>query len=404
MELSQNTDTLDGSLRFSAHTRAIASEGAAGWAIADAAADALDRGEDVVSLCLGDTSFDTPVRITDAAIRSLRAGRTHYAPVPGTPELRRNVARAQNRFDLQDWSADQVTVFAGAQNALFAAMMTVAGAGDEVLYLEPWYATYEATIRAGGAVARPVKLSMDAGGARLSKESILAQVTERTRAVLLNSPNNPGGYVLDRAELEAVASVAERHNLWIISDEVYRNAVFDGAFLSAASLPEIRERTIIVNSLSKSHAMTGWRVGWTLGPSSAAAHLQNMAQCMLFGSPTFVQDAAAVALEAAGDEDVLFFSNELRRRRDLMSAELSRLPQLRFVRPVGGMFCFVDVSATGLSGTQFAERLFAAEGLAVVPGVAFGPNMHSFIRLSFSGAEDLIAKGLGRLRRFCEAL
>lgn len=237
MELSQNTDTLDGSLRFSAHTRAIASEGAAGWVIADAAADALDRGEDVVSLCLGDTSFDTPIRITDAAIRSLRAGRTHYAPVPGTPELRRNVARAQNRFDRQDWSADQVTVFAGAQNALFAAVMTVAGAGDEVLYLEPWYATYEATIRAGGAVARPVKLSMDAGGARLSKESILAQVTERTRAILLNSPNNPGGYVLDRAELETVASVAERHNLWIISDEVYRNAVFDGAFLSAASLP-----------------------------------------------------------------------------------------------------------------------------------------------------------------------
>ncbi|RUZ79378.1 pyridoxal phosphate-dependent aminotransferase, partial [Mesorhizobium sp. M7A.F.Ca.US.006.01.1.1] len=347
--------------RFSEHTRAIASEGAAGWAIADAAADAVDRGEDVVSLCLGDTSFDTPTRIAEAAIQNIRGGRTHYAPVPGTHALRRNIAAAQKRFDGRDWRAEQTVVFGGAQNALFAALMTVAGAGDEVLCLEPWYATYEAAIRAGGAEARPVKLSLQNARQKISEDSLRAAAGDRTRAILLNSPNNPGGYVFGREDLETVATFAERHNLWIISDEVYRSAVFDGEFLSIASIPGMTERTIIVNSLSKSHAMTGWRLGWTLGPVSASVHLENLAQCMLFGSPTFIQDAAAVALDEAGDEDMRFFSSELKRKRDLMCARLAEIPQLKFSRPGGGMFCFVDVSATGLPGTEFAEHLYSTE-------------------------------------------
>lgn len=404
METVQQVQPCAETPRFSAHTTAIASEGAAGWAIADAAADALERGEDVVSLCLGDTSFDTPARISEAAIQNLRAGRTHYAPVPGTAALRKNIASAQSRFDGQHWDADQVTVFAGAQNALFAAIMTVAGAGDEVLYLEPWYATYEATIRAGGAIPRPVKTALEGDGAKITEALLFAAVTPKTRAILLNSPNNPGGYVLSPADVQLVAGFAEKHDLWIISDEVYRSTVFDGEFLSAASLPGFRRRTIIVNSLSKSHAMTGWRVGWTIGPVEASVHLQNFAQCMLFGSPTFVQDAAAVALAIDGDEEMHFFASELCRRRDLMCARLSEIPRLDFIRPAGGMFCFVNVSATGFSGVHFAERLFRSEGLAVVPGVAFGPNMDRFVRISFSGSEDVIGEGMKRLGRFCASL
>lgn len=395
----------DGPLpRFSEHTAAIASEGAAGWAIADAAADALARGEDVVSLCLGDTSFDTPERILEAAIGSLRGGRTHYAPVPGTPELRSSIAAAQRRFDGHDWLAEQVTVFGGAQNALFASLMTVAGPREEVLYFEPWYATYEATIRAGGAVAKPVKLSLESQSGKLSEKALLTAITARTRAILLNSPNNPGGYVLGRSDLELVVRAARQHNLWIISDEVYRSAIFDEDYLSITAFPEVLDRTIVINSLSKSHAMTGWRVGWALGPLDAAHHLQNLAQCMLFGSPTFVQDAAAVALEEAGDAEMRHFAGELRRRRDIMCNALSVIRQLTFTRPRGGMFCFVDVSATGLSGALFAEKLFRSEGLAVVPGTAFGPNMSDFIRISFSASEETIADGMERLRHFCASL
>lgn len=403
MDTARHLPSRNQELRFSSHTRSIASEGAAGWAIADAAGDALDRGEDVISLCLGDTSFDTPQRISEVAVQSIRGGRTHYAPVPGTPELRRHIASAQSRFDQQDWNSREVTVFAGAQNALFAAVMTVAGADEEVLYFEPWYATYEATIRAGGATPRPVKMNLERDE-KITREFLDRSVGPKTRAILLNSPNNPGGYVLSIEDLRTVAEFAEHHNLWIISDEVYRSAVFDGEFTSIASLPRIRERTILVNSLSKSHAMTGWRVGWTLAPVEATTHLQNFAQCMLFGSPTFVQDAATAALSAEGDHEMCFFAEELRKRRDLMCARLSEIASLAFIRPAGGMFCFVDVSATGLTGGEFAQQLYDDQGLALVPGVAFGPNMSRFVRISFSGSEDVILKGMDRLAQFCSSL
>lgn len=150
--------------------------------------------------------------------------------------------------------------------------------------------------------------------------------------------------------------------------------------------------------------MTGWRVGWAIGPLTAAYHLENLSQCMLFGSPTFIQDAAAVALEEAGDAEMRHFAGQLHRRRDLMCDALSKIQRLTFTRPHGGMFCFVDVSATGLSGTQFAENLFQSEGLAVVPGTAFGPDMTNFVRISFSGSEETIEGGMERLRRFCARL
>jgi aspartate/methionine/tyrosine aminotransferase len=390
--------------KFSSHTAGIASEGAAGWAIADAAAEALARGEDVVSLCLGDTSFDTPPRVVSAAIDALQRSRTHYAPVPGTPELRQAIATAQSRFDGQEWGAAEVTVFAGAQNALFAAMMIVAGHGDDVLFLEPFYATYEATIRAGGAVARPVALAFENASGKVSEAVLEEAVGPNTRAILLNSPNNPGGYLLDKADLEIVARFAARHDLWIVSDEVYRSATFGNEFFSIASIPDARPRTIIVNSVSKSHAMTGWRLGWTIAPPTATVHLQNLSQCMLFGSPTFTQDAAAVALQPESDAEMRFFSSALERRSQLMCDRLSRIPKLRFVRPAGGMFCFIDVSATGLSGKEFAENLFRTKGLAVVPGFAFGPRMVNYIRISFSGSEETIAEGMNRLAAFCASL
>jgi len=402
MDKKTQIDLVEQRPLFSVHTREIASKGAEGWAIADAATEAAGRGEDVISLCLGDTSFDTPPRIVDAAIGSLQTGRTHYAPVPGTPELRREIASAQGRSDGQNWSVDEVTVFAGAQNALFASLMCVAGPGDEVLYLEPWYATYEATIRVSGAVAKPVQLSMDRGSHKISKSSLAGAVSQRTTAILLNSPNNPGGYTLSLSDLEIIAEFAAENNLWIISDEVYRSAVFDGQFLSITSVDDARRRTIIVNSLSKSHAMTGWRVGWTVSPPAASGHLQNLAQCMLFGSPTFIQDAAAVALRSEGDAEMRLFAGELRKRRDLMCGHLDGMSNLKYERPSGGMFCFVDVSATGMTGTQFVENLYAEERLAIVPGSAFGPNMRNFVRISYSGSIEDIEKGMKRMKRFWE--
>lgn len=378
----------------------IAGGGADAWDIADRAAEDLDAGLDVVSLCLGDTSFDTPKQISAALSQAVQDGRTHYAPVPGTPALRQAIAAAQLRHTgLADVPA-QVTVFGGAQNALFAALMAVAGPDDAVILFSPWYATYEATVKATGAGIVAVPVWNGPAGSRIDVARLNAAITGNVRAIVVNGPNNPGGYVFSAADLQLIADVAIQHDLWVISDEVYRTSVFDGAFQSIAAMQGMASRTIIVNSLSKSHAMTGWRVGWTIAPEMTAKALTNLAQCMLFGSPTFIQDAAAVALSPALDPAIAAFADALRRRRDLMVGALTAIDGLQFQTPEGGMFCFVDVSSTGLDGRAFAEQLYAETGLAVVPGFAFGPGMTSFIRLSFSADEPTILNGMERLARF----
>jgi aspartate/methionine/tyrosine aminotransferase len=383
----------------------IAGDGAAGWDIADRAAAAAERGEDVLSLCLGDTSFDTPPHITDKAVQSLRRGRTHYTPVPGTDELRHAIAGSERRLIGGDWTPANVIVFAGAQNALFAAMNCVAGPGDEVVLFEPWYATYEACTRFGGASVSPVQLSGAAtGGRRLDPAALTAAITPATRALLLNAPNNPGGYLLSEADLEVIAQAAIRHNPWVVSDEVYRSCCYEAAFISISSLPGMAARTIVVNSLSKSHAMTGWRIGWTLSSGDMAKHLENTAQCMLFGSPGFIQDAAAVALSPDSQRYVSRFAAELRARRDIVLASLHAHPELSFERPAGGMFVFADVSGTGLDGGAFAEQLYERAGVAVVPGFAFGPAMTSFVRISFSASRETLTSAMQRLSDFLQSL
>ena len=378
----------------------IAGRGADAWAIADRAAEDRAAGLDVASLCLGDTSFDTPPEITAALIHAVQTGRTHYAPVPGTTGLRRAIAAAQLRHTGLTADAVQVTVFGGAQNALFAALMAVAGPGDEVVLLAPWYATYEATAKATGATIVALPISAPSSGARIDPAALDASISPKVRAIVVNGPNNPGGHILGSTDLQTIADVAIRHDIWVISDEVYRTSVFDSAFQSVAALPGMAARTIIVNSLSKSHAMTGWRLGWTIAPVTTAQALENLAQCMLFGSPTFIQDAAEVALSPALDPAMASFAEALHDRRDLMAGALARMEGLQFQVPEGGMFCFVDVSATGLDGGTFADRLYAATGLAVVPGFAFGPAMEPFIRLSFSSDEATITEGMTRLRHF----
>jgi aspartate/methionine/tyrosine aminotransferase len=390
--------------RASALTERIAGKGSAAWAIADAAADAIDNGADgVISLCLGDTTFDTPAPAVVRAVDALRSGDTHYTPVPGIPALRRAVAADQASSDGGAWASSQTVIFAGAQNALFAAMQCVAGAGDDVIVLEPWYATYEACVRASGAGLIGLNVS-EAKDDRITADLLAQAVTPNTRAILLNGPNNPGGYVFSRAELEAVADCAKDHDLWVVSDEVYRTAVFDQDWVSITHLPGMAARTIVVNSLSKSHAMTGWRLGWTLSPEPMAGHLENLAQCMLFGSPPFVQEAGAVALSAECDADKVRFAAELKERRTLLADALQDCPGLSFQLPQGGMFLFADVAATGLSGQGFAERLYTEEKTAIVPGFAFGPNMTNFIRISFSGHPDHLSEGAARIRAFATRL
>ncbi|WP_166359579.1 pyridoxal phosphate-dependent aminotransferase [Pseudomonas akapageensis] len=366
-------------MRFSALTQRIAGDGAAAWDIHYRALALQEQGEDILLLSVGDPDFDTPVPIVDAAVESLRGGNTHYADVRGKRTLRQSIARRHQQRSGHAVDDSQVIVLAGAQCALFSVAQCVLNPGDEVIVAEPMYVTYEAVFGACGATVIPVPVRSE-NGFRVQPEDVAARITPRTRALALNSPHNPSGASLPRATWEALAELCVAHDLWLISDEVYSELLFEGEHVSPASLPGMAERTATLNSLSKSHAMTGWRVGWVVAPPALAAHLENLALCMLYGLPDFIQDAAVVALEAQLPElDAM--REAYRQRRDLVCESFAGCPGLRALKPDGGMFVMVDIRATGLSAHEFSNRLLDQQGVSVLAGEAFGPSAAGHIRL-----------------------
>ncbi len=375
-------------MRFSDLTQRIAGDGAAAWDIHYRALALREQGEDILLLSVGDPDFDTPQPIVQGAIDSLLNGNTHYAEVRGKRALREAIARRHQQRSGQSVSADQVTVLAGAQCALFSVAQCVLNPGDEVIVAEPMYVTYEAVFGACGAVVVPVPVRSE-NGFRVLPEDVAARITPRTRALALNSPHNPSGASLPRSTWDALAELCIGHDLWLISDEVYSELLFEGEHVSPASLPGMAERTATLNSLSKSHAMTGWRVGWVVAPPSLAAHLENLALCMLYGSPDFIQDAAVVALESDLPE-LEAMREAYRQRRDLVCDSLADCPGVRALKPDGGMFVMLDIRQTGLSAQAFADRLLDRHGVSVLAGEAFGPSAAGHIRLGLVvGAEPL---------------
>lgn len=375
-------------MRFSDLTQRVAGDGAAAWEIHYRALALQEQGRDILLLSVGDPDFDTPVPIVQAAIDSLLAGHTHYAEVRGKRALRESIAKRHRQRSGQPVDADQVVVLAGAQCALFSVAQCVLNPGDEVIVAEPMYVTYEAVFGACGAVVIPVPVRSE-NGFRVLPEDVAARITPRTRALALNSPHNPSGASLPRTTWQALAELCIAHDLWLISDEVYSELLFEGEHVSPASLPGMAERTATLNSLSKSHAMTGWRVGWVVAPPSLAGHLENLALCMLYGSPDFIQDAAVVALETQLPE-LEAMRQAYRQRRDLVCECLADCPGVRALKPDGGMFVMVDIRDTGLSAQAFADRLLDRHGVSVLAGEAFGPSAAGHIRLGLVvGAEPL---------------
>lgn len=382
-------------MRFSDLTQRIAGDGAAAWDIHYRAIALQEQGHDILLLSVGDPDFDTPAPIVQAAIDSLLTGNTHYAEVRGKRALRESIARRHQQRSGQQVDADDVVVLSGAQCALFSVVQCVLNPGDEVIVAEPMYVTYEAVFGACGAVVIPVPVRSE-NGFRVLPEDVAARITPRTRALALNSPHNPSGASLSRSTWEALAELCIAHDLWLISDEVYSELLFEGEHISPASLPGMAQRTATLNSLSKSHAMTGWRVGWVVAPQALAGHLENLALCMLYGSPDFIQDAAVVALEAELPE-LEAMRQAYRQRRDLVCESLSACPGLRALRPDGGMFVMVDIRETGLSAQAFADRLLDRHGVSVLAGEAFGPSAAGHIRLG-------LVLGAAQLRDACQRI
>ncbi|MGZ0782491.1 pyridoxal phosphate-dependent aminotransferase [Pseudomonas saponiphila] len=389
-------------MRYSPFVQRISGESVSAWDIHYAAIEARGRGEDVIVLSVGDPDFATDARISAAASAALEQGDTHYTHVLGRPALREAIAAKQRRLLGIEVSADNVALVAGAQNGLFATCLCLFGSGDEVLVPEPMYLTYEACVHASGAQIACVQQPA-ANGFRLTAAALEAALTDKTRGIALATPCNPTGNVYSREELEAVAEVARKHDLWVISDEVYGQLTYDREHLSIASMPGMAERTVILNSLSKTHAMTGWRVGWVIAPPALVGHLDNLLLCMLYGLPGFIQEAALKALEL--DEEVIGSAREVyRRRRDLVVAGLKSVQLLDCREPEAGMFMLVDVRRTGLSSMDFAWQLFRATGVSVLDAQAFGASAEGFVRISFTVADEVLKDACQRIAGFVETL
>lgn len=385
-------------MRFSPFVERITGQGVAAWDIHHAAFDAQRDGEDVIILSVGDPDFPTPDFITDAAVHALKNGDTHYTDIAGRPSLRQAIAARYTERLGRPVQSGNVIMVAGAQNALFITSLCLLQAGDEVIALDPMYVTYEATLNASGATL--VRVTCDADdGFRPDIGRLAAAITSRTRAIFLSNPNNPTGVMLRTEELQAIADLAIAHDLWVVVDEVYESLCYEREHVGLASLPGMQNRCVIIGSLSKSHAMTGWRIGWIIAAPALIGHAETLMLSMLYGLPGFVMEAALAAVLA--HDDVTSGMCEIyRRRRDLMVDALSDCPGIRVLKPDAGMFVLVDVRGTGLSSLDFAWRLFREARVSVLDAAAFGEPAQGFVRLSFTLGEDRLIEACLRIRDF----
>ena len=389
-------------MRYAGLTERVRGEAADAWDLHYEAKRAHKQGEDVIVLSVGDPDFATPPRIVERAVRAMQEGDTHYTSILGHEELRDAIAARHARISGRPTASSRVITTSGAQNALFACAMCLLDAGDEAIVLQPMYVTYEATIQAPGARLVPVVLDAEQGF-RLNRAALEAAISDRTRAIFYASPSNPTGIAFEREELEFIADLAKRHDLWIVADEVYGDFVFDGEFCATASVDGIEDRLITIGSLSKSYAMSGWRLGWAVAPEPMIDHLEKLALCMLYGLPGFIQQAGAEALTHCG-EDLRRMAEIYRQRRDYLYATLDAMPGLKPLLPDAGMFMMVDVRGTGLAVSDFTHRLYQATGVSVLDASAFGASAAGHVRVSCTVSDDELREACRRIAEFLETL
>ena len=358
-------------------------------------------GASVVSLMRGEPDLPTPAHVTAAAMASLTRGRTSYPDNRGEMALREAVAAKLTRDNALTYSpGTDILVTTGATFGIYAALTAVLNEGDAVLVPDPIYDAYHSPIRLAGGTSIAVGSTLAAGRFELDMDALERSVTPSTRALLLNTPWNPVGTVLRTSELRAVAEFVLHHNLLLISDEIYEAIVYDGhRHVSPASLsPELRARTVLVNSLSKTYAMTGWRVGYCAGPAELIQAMFLVLQQSSRGPATFVQDASAVAL--AGPQDTVEDMRlEYAARRETVIRTLAGMPRVRVLPPEGGFFAMVDIRDTGVPSDEARRRLMQGAGVVVVNGSAYGPGGEGTLRVSFASGGDTLRRGLELLRQ-----
>jgi arginine:pyruvate transaminase len=379
----------------------ITGGGSDGWDVFYRARQMIADGIPVLELTIGEHDIRTHPAILDAMHAAATSGHTGYAMVPGTLALRKAVAaRVQQRTGVPTTSAN-VLITPGGQAALFAAHLAVCDEGDTALYLDPYYATYPGTIRGIGALPRAVQTRAEDDFQPRAQD--IAAAAAGAKSLLINSPNNPTGVIYTRETLDGIARVCRDHDLWLISDEVYDTQVWASDHISPRALPGMADRTLVIGSMSKSHAMTGSRIGWIVAPEAVITHLTNLATHTTYGVPGYIQDAALFALNEGAwlEEEV---GAPFRRRRDLAQRVLAGQTAVRSVPSDGAMYLMLDIRATGLTGEGFANALLDAEHIAVMPGESFGQSAAGHIRVAMTIDDDSFEAALKRLVTFAQGL
>lgn len=388
-------------MRYASITARLADLGSGKWRTHFRGRQLRDAGKPVIELTIGEPDIAPDARLLDACTAAMRAGRTRYSNGRGEPDLLDAIAAKYTRRSGRKITHDNILVLPGTQTALYTVMTGLVEAGDKVLVPDPYYATYEGVVRAPGAELVPVPLRAE-DGFHLRPEALEAAITPDCRVLLLNNPHNPSGAVLSRAEIAAIGEICRKHDLWIVSDEVYEQLIFGGDFASPFDISELADRTVVVSSISKSHAAPGFRSGWAVGPADLCERLLPVSEIMLFGVQPFISDMTAFALTHDLPTAALM-RGHYAARADLIASRLGGVAGLRPLRPEAGMFILIDVSATGLDGTEFAERLLDQQFVSVMPGASFGNAAASFIRLSLTVPETVLAEACDRITEFAGA-
>lgn len=364
--------------------------------------DIVSEMEDAISLGVGEPDFDTPWHIRDEGIFSLEKGRTFYTSNAGLKELRIEISKyLERRFHLKYNPLTEILITVGGSEGIDNAFRAMLDPGDEVLIPQPSYVSYEPCCVLAGGVPVIIELQ-EKNQFRLTAEELEAAITPKTKLLVLPFPNNPTGAVMEKSDLEAIAEVIIKHDLYVLSDEIYAELCYLEEHTSIASLPGMWERTILINGFSKSHAMTGWRLGYACGPKVIMDQILKIHQFAIMCAPTNSQYAAVEAMRN-GDDDVAMMREQYNQRRRFLIHEFERMG-LQCFEPFGAFYIFPSIKEFGMTSDEFATRLLREEKVAVVPGTAFGDCGEGFLRISYAYSLENLKIALGRLERFITRL
>ena len=389
-------------MQYSSVTENLKNLGSNKWAVHVEARKRIAAGDDIIELTIGEPDMPPEKDLLDECSRSMFSGRTKYSNGRGEDNLLYQIEKKYKSLSAINISKENILYFTGTQTALYATLRSLVEEGDEVIVGDPLYATYEGVIRASGADMVTVPLK-ETNNFIMKAKDLEKFITSRSRVLLLNSPHNPTGSVMTTKDFNDLADLCITHNLWIISDEVYEELIFSGNFVSPLSLESIAQRTIVVSSISKTHAAPGFRSGWAIGPKEFCERALPLSETMLFGSQPFIADMTALALSRPSKVSINM-KIAYQRRAELVYNGLINLKQIRPLMPDAGMFILIDIAQTSLDCSQFSWRLLEEYNVAVMPGSSFGDQAKNFIRISLTVPDKELISAVDRISAFTKDL